>query len=239
MLVPAVVVEKLEKSFAGKRFLEEIDLSVQAGEYIGLIGANGAGKTTLIKCLLDFCAIDSGSITLFGIPHTEVRARQSLAFLPERFTPPHYLTGRDFLCYMSALRGIKYSESRVAELLEVMDMDLSALAKSVRLYSKGMAQKLGLVACLCSDKQLFIFDEPMSGLDPKARAWFKEYLLKLKKIGKTLFFSTHLLADVEVLCDRIIILDGGKIKFIGTVEQCCQTFCLEDIESAYMACIAS
>lgn len=237
MSEPAIAIEKLEKSFVVSRVLDGIDLSVQTGEYIGLIGVNGAGKTTLMKCLLDFCAVDTGNIRLFGVPHTVAKARQPLAFLPERFIPPYYLTGADFLRYISAMHGRQYSEKRIAKLLAVMGMEVSTLAKPVREYSKGIAQKLGLIACLYSDKQLFIFDEPMSGLDPKARAWFKKYLLELKQLGKTLFFSTHLLADIEALCDRVIILDDGKIKFSGTPKQCCKAFNSGDIESAYMACV--
>ncbi len=102
-----------------------------------------------------------------------------------------------------------------------------------------MAQKLGLIACLLSNKQLLLFDEPMSGLDPRARAYLKQYLLELKQKGKTLFFSTHLLVDVEALCDRVAILHQGEIRFIGTPEECCNHYEREDLEQAYLACVGN
>ena len=233
----AIQINKLSKSYGVHNVLSEINLSVPAGEFIGLVGVNGAGKTTLIKCMLDFCLLTSGAIEIFGVRHEKTNARERLIFLPEKFMPPYYLTGRDFLHYMANLHGREYNEVKTTELLKILDLDSSALAKSVRQYSKGMAQKLGLIACLLSDKDLFVFDEPMSGLDPKARAYLKHYLLELKQAGKTLFFSTHLLADVDALCDRVAILHAGKIHFIGTPQACCQEYKTDDLEQAYLACV--
>ena len=151
--------------------------------------------------------------------------------------PHYYLTGRDFLVYMSELHGVGYCNVKVAELLRVLDLDQSALSKPVRQYSKGMGQKLGLAACLLSNKELMVFDEPMSGLDPRARAYLKRFLLELKQSGNTLFFSTHLLSDVEALCDRVAILHAGKIHFIGTPQECCRKYQADDLEQAYLACV--
>lgn len=232
-----IIIERLHKSFAHTKVLRGIDLTVNAGEFIGLIGANGAGKTTLIKCLLDFCRVSSGTIKIFGVTHTNSRAREKLAFLPETFLPPYYLTGNDFLVYISELYGIEYNLEKVKHLAGILDFDISVLSQSVRKFSKGMAQKLGLMACFLSDKDLFILDEPMSGLDPQARSYFKEYLLGLKQSGKTVFFSTHLLADIEVLCDRTAVLHGGLIKFIGTTGKFMQAFKGDNLEQAYLACL--
>lgn len=233
----AVEIKKVVKTFGKHEVLREIDLTVRSGEFIGLIGVNGAGKTTLIKCILDFCALTSGSINIFGAQHTRTEARRRLVFLPEKFMPPYYLTGRDFLVYMSELHGIEYRDAKVAELLSILDLDLSALSKPVRQYSKGMGQKLGLAACLLSNKELMVYDEPMSGLDPRARVYLKRYLLELKQAGKTLFFSTHLLSDVEALCDRVAILHAGRIHFIGTPQECCRKYQVGDLEQAYLACV--
>ena len=235
----AINIEKLCKSFAGIQVLNEIDLTVNQGEFIGLIGVNGAGKTTLIKCLLDFCDITSGKIEIFGTAHLRKEARENLVFLPERFMPPYYLTGKDFLVYMTELHGVEYSNKKVTDLFKILDLESSALLKPVREFSKGMAQKLGLASCLLSDKDLMIFDEPMSGLDPKARVYLKQHLMALKQAGKTVFFSTHLLVDVEALCDRIAILHEGCIRFNGTTEECKETFKADNLEQAYLACVGA
>lgn len=234
----AIEINKLSKSYGTHPVLIEIDMSVNTGEYIGLIGVNGSGKTTLMKCMLDFCAITSGSIRLFGIEHTNITAREQLVFLPEKFLPPYYLTGMNFLDYMANLNGTESNVKEIEELMKVLDLDRSALSKPVRQYSKGMAQKLGLIACLQSNKTLFLFDEPMSGLDPKARAYLKQYLLDLKQHGNTLFFSTHLLVDVEILCDRLAILHKGKIQFIGTPDECHDQYQCDSLEQAYLVCVS-
>lgn len=141
--------------------------------------------------------------------------------------------------YMAELHGVEYNSKKVADLSSILDLDISALSKPVRDFSKGMAQKLGLVACLMSEKDLMVLDEPMSGLDPKARAYLKQYLIELKQAGKTVFFSTHLLADIEVLCDRIDILHEGRIRFTGTTEECTEMFQAGDLEQAYLACVGA
>lgn len=239
MTKAAIKIDKLCKSFTGDQVLNEIDLNVSSGEFRGLIGVNGAGKTTMIKCLLDFCNVSSGKIEIFGSRHTDKESRENLVYLPERFVPPYYLTGKDFLVYMAELHGVEYSSKKVTDLFETLDLDISALSKPVRNFSKGMAQKLGLAACLVSEKDLLVLDEPMSGLDPKARAYLKQHLLELKQAGKTVFFSTHMLADIEVLCDRIAILHEGRIRFSGTTEECTEMFQATNLEQAYLTCVGA
>tara|TARA_R110000782_G_scaffold166718_3_gene258626 strand:- start:1798 stop:2523 length:726 start_codon:yes stop_codon:yes gene_type:complete len=235
----ALNIEKLNQDYGKQSVLTDINLSVRQGEYIGLVGVNGAGKTTLIKAVLDFISIDSGEIKIFGKSHRETSSREALSFLPEKFIPPYYLTGRDFLAYMAKLNQIELNGADIEKLFEILDLEMSALKKSVRQYSKGMAQKLGLAACFLSQRPMLFFDEPMSGLDPKARAYLKRHLENLKTEGKTLFFSTHLLADVESICDRIIVLHDGKICFNGTPSQCCEDFNAKDLENAYLNCIGA
>jgi len=237
MSTEALQFRNVTKSYPHQLALSDLNLSVHAGEFFGLVGVNGAGKTTLIKSLLDFCDIDSGSVEIFGIDHRQAEARARLAYLPERFLPPYYLTGRDFLQFMARLHRVALDEAHMAQMLATLDLDVSALAKPVRDYSKGMAQKLGLAACFLSGKDLLVLDEPMSGLDPKARALLKNYLQKLKVQGKTLFFSTHMLHDVEALCDRIAILHGGNVRFVGSPQECCAQFGAENLEQAYLNCI--
>lgn len=237
MTQSALKIENLHQQYGKHTVLDDINLDIKQGEYIGLVGVNGAGKTTLIKSILDFISIKSGRIEIFGQPHRDTLSRQSLSFLPEKFLPPYYLTGQDFLNYMAELNFVKLQKNNIENIFEVLDLDLSALKKSVRQYSKGMSQKLGLASCFLSEKPMLLFDEPMSGLDPKARAYLKRHLISLKETSQTLFFSTHLLADVESICDRIIVLHNGQICFNGTPLECCDKYSTEKLEDAYLKCI--
>lgn len=238
MTQPALNFKQVSKTYGKVVVLKGVDLAIQPGEFFGLVGVNGAGKTTLIKCLLDFSEPDSGSIDIFGIEHRLPRARAHLSFVPERFAPPYYLTGRNFLDYMMKLRGQVYQQAQVECVLQALDLDLGVLVQPVRTYSKGMTQKLGLAAGFLSGRALYVLDEPMSGLDPKARALLKRYLQGMKKEGRTLFFSSHTLADVEEICDRMAILHQGELRFVGTPAEHCQHFNAANLEQAFLNCIA-
>ncbi len=220
--------------------LDGFSLRVAEGECIALAGVNGAGKTTLLKCLLDLVSLDGGRVEIFGVDHGETAARAPIAFLPERFVPPYYLTGRDFLTYMAQLDGRAFYPGRVVALFEALDLELAALDKPVRSLSKGMTQKLGLAACLLSDKRLYILDEPLSGLDPRARARVKAEIITLKRAGKTVFFTSHALADIEELADILAVLHNQLLKFHGTPGELKQRYAggsAMDLEAAFLNCI--
>jgi ABC-2 type transport system ATP-binding protein len=234
----AIRISNVSKRYARLQVLDGLELEMPSGEFFGLVGVNGAGKTTCIKGLLDFTNIDSGNVDIFGVPHRETRAREHLAFLPERFLPPYYLSGRDFLDYMARLHGHLSTEDERREMCARLDLDVDALAKSVRDYSKGMAQKLGLAACFLSGKELFVLDEPMSGLDPKARLLVKRHLQHCRLQGSSIFISTHMLSDVDALCDRMGILHAGKLRFVGSPEECRRAYGSETLEEAYLSCIS-
>ena len=231
--------ENLVKCYDKKKtVLRGLSLHIAKGEFFGLVGMNGAGKTTLIKCLLDFCAADSGTIEIFGISNRLTQARAPLAFLPERFMPPYYLTGMDFLKYMLKLQAMPYDGAEIEALLQGLDLEAAALTRPVRSYSKGMTQKLGLAACFLARKDLYVLDEPMSGLDPKARALLKARLQDLRTRGCTLFFSSHALADVEEICDRMAVLHEGQLRFVGSPDECRRCYEADTLEQAYTRCIA-
>ena len=234
---PALRFRNVTKNYGASQILREIDLEIDKGEFFGLVGMNGAGKTTLIKCLLDFCALDKGAIEIFETSHRLTESRKPLAFLPERFMPPYYLTGMDFLKYMLKLQSVAYDRSETEAILHALDLSPSALTRPVRSYSKGMTQKLGLAACFLAKKDAYVLDEPMSGLDPKARALLKFKFQDLRRAGCTMFFSSHALADVEEICDKMAILHKGKIRFIGSPKDCCQEFKADTLEHAYLRCI--
>ena len=238
MTVPALRFQQVVKRYGAASVLQGVDLELAAGESFGLVGVNGAGKTSLIKCMLDFCALDGGVIEIYGRPHHQPAARRPLGFLPERFTPPYYLTGADFIRYLLTLQALPYDQPAVDAMLAALDLEPAALKKTVRSYSKGMTQKLGLAACLLSRKQLYVLDEPMSGLDPKARALLKEQLRALRRNGSTLFMTSHALTDVDELCDRMAILHDGRIRFAGTPAECRARYGAATLEQAFLACIA-
>ena len=233
----AISFRGLRKSYADTPVLDGLELDVPAGRTFGLVGINGAGKTTLIKCLLDFCEFDGGAIRIFGLPSQATNARARLAFLPERFVPPYYLTGEDFLHYMMKLYSCSYDPAQVRRMLADLDLAESALRKAVRAFSKGMTQKLGLAACLLSNRELLVLDEPTSGLDPKARALLKDRLQVAHAAGRTVFLTSHTLADVDQLCDRMAVLHEGQLRFSGTPLELRTRFGAATLEQAYLACI--
>lgn len=236
---PVIRIQEVRKRYGAATVLDGVTLEINAGECFGLVGVNGAGKTTLLKCLLDFARADAGIVEIFGCSSREPSAREHLAFLPERFVPPYYLTGADFLAYMAQLHGVRPDPAALPALLVAVDLEATALARPVRQLSKGMAQKLGLLACLQGDKPLLVLDEPMSGLDPKARAAVKGRLRELRAAGRTVFFSTHLLDDAAALCDRIAILHHGRVAFTGSPAECCRAYSAADLESAYLSCVGA
>lgn len=234
---PALRIAGLKKRYGKFEALGGVELEVAAGEAFGLVGANGAGKTTLIKCMLDLTACDGGAIEIFGAPAVRPAARRRLSYLPERFNPPHYLRAREFLAAMCELAGERYDVARVDTLLHELELDRNVLEQPVRTLSKGMTQKLGLAGCFAVPRDLYVLDEPMSGLDPAARVAVKSLLRRLAAEGRTLFFTSHVLADVEELCSSIAVLERGRVRFRGTPAGLCERHAEPNLERAFMKCI--
>ena len=227
----------LVKRYAAIDALDGVSLEVGAGAAFGLVGANGAGKTTLIKCLLDLCAYDGGDIEIFGLSSRQPQARRRLAYVPERFVPPHYLRSREFLASMLELAGGRYDGARAARLLAELELGEDVLERPVRQLSKGMTQKLGLAWSFLVERDLYVLDEPMSGLDPAARVAVKSLLQRLSAQGRTLFFTSHVLSDVEELCSSIAVLEKGRLRFLGAPAALCRRYCEARLERAFMRCI--
>jgi ABC-2 type transport system ATP-binding protein len=235
----ALRAEGLVKRFGARPVLDGIGLAVAPGAAAGLVGANGAGKTTFIKCALDLCAPDAGRVELFGVDSRQARARARLAYLPERFVPPHYLLGREFLAMTLALSGASFDAARAAALAAELELDPQALARPVRQLSKGMTQKLGLAACFLQERDLYVLDEPMSGLDPAGRLAVKSVLARLAAGGRALFFTSHVLADVEALCTTIAVLERGRLRFQGAPAALRARYGEDNLERAFLKCIRS
>lgn len=238
---PALRFSHVFKRYDQAEVLRGVDLEVGAGELFGLVGVNGAGKSSLIKCLFDFIALDAGRIEIFGRPHLAPASRRPLVLLPENFRPPYYFKGAEFLRYALKLHGLPYQQDQVMRLLDALDLAPDALTRMVREYSKGMTQKLGLAACLLAvqgAREALVLDEPTSGLDPKARALFKAQLHTLRARGVTVFFSSHALADVAELCDRMAILHEGQLVFVGTPAACLAAYGAATLEQAFLSATA-
>ena len=233
----AVRVRGLVKRYGRVAALDGVDLDVARGAAFGLVGANGAGKTTLIRCLLDLASPDAGTASLFGVPAHASSARARLAYLPERFVPPYYLRGEEFLRAMLELMGERYRRDAAAALCAELDLDAGVLERPVRVLSKGMTQKLGLAACFLARRELYVLDEPMSGLDPVARIAVKSVLCRLAGEGRTLLFTSHVLADVEELCSSIAVLHRARLRFQGAPRALCARYGEAGLERAFMKCI--
>jgi ABC-2 type transport system ATP-binding protein len=202
--------------------LKNCSLTVYQGETFGLLGPNGAGKTTLLKMLLGITRPTTGKAKLLGKPIGDRAVKQRIGYLPENAYYYDFLTGWEFLEFVAGLFQIPKSEQkkRILHLLEVVGLAQSAAKKKqLRQYSKGMMQRVGMAQALINDPEVVFLDEPMSGLDPMGRYQVREIILSLKAQGKTIFFNSHVLADVEQICDRIAILARGEIISIGSLDE--------------------
>jgi ABC-2 type transport system ATP-binding protein len=210
----------LRKKFRG---LENLSLDVYKGETFGLLGPNGAGKTTTIKLMLGLIRPTTGTVNIFGIQAGDPKALSRLGYLPENPYFYMHLTAMEFLEFAGLIFGMnaKQRRERAKELLEMVSMSHAANI-AVRKYSKGMMQRLGIAQSLMNDPELVFYDEPMSGLDPIGRRDVRKIMQGLKDRGKTVFFNTHLLPDVNELCDRIAVLSHGKLVGTGTVSEISQ-----------------
>lgn len=202
--------------------LKNCSITVYQGETFGLLGPNGAGKTTLLKTLLGITRPTSGKAWLLSKPIGDAQVKQRIGYLPENAYFYEYLTGWEFLQFVAGLFQIsaKLQQQRIPMLLDLVGLSQSAARKKqLRHYSKGMLQRIGLAQALINDPEVVFLDEPMSGLDPMGRYQIREIILSLKAQGKTIFFNSHILSDVEKICDRIAILADGELICTGSLDQ--------------------
>jgi ABC-2 type transport system ATP-binding protein len=222
---PVVWVQDVIKDFRPgfglrrKRVLDGISFSVRRGEIFGFVGPNGAGKTTTLKILLGLIYAGSGEAAILGHRVRETAFRRDVGFLPENPYFYDFLTGREILHFYARLSGVSGASRarRVDELLERVSLTHAADAR-LRTYSKGMLQRIGIAQALVHDPQVVFLDEPMSGLDPIGRKEIRDLILRLHAEGKTIFMNTHILTDVEMLCDRVAIIVKGRIRYEGRIE---------------------
>lgn len=205
----------VQVAYSGKIAIDDINLHVNSGEIFGLMGLNGAGKTTMIKAILGLREQDQGEIKINGQLKSSQAAKSQIAYLPEKFEPPWFLNGMEFLKFSLSLYGQEFVEEDMYQAAEQLALDKNALKRRVQTYSKGMRQKLGIIGTLFTNSSVVILDEPMSGLDPLARSRVKDLISKTKSDDRTIFLSSHVLADMDEICDRVALLHEGKIRFTG------------------------
>ncbi|HOW84703.1 MAG TPA: ABC transporter ATP-binding protein [Candidatus Aminicenantes bacterium] len=217
-MAEAIRIEDLRKTFRigfipkTRPILKGITFSVREGEIFGYLGPNGAGKTTTIKCLLDLIHPDAGTIAIFGRPAASPRAREVLGFLPENPYFYDYLSAREFLAFTADLFGLGRAEKeeRIARLLKLVGLARAA-DLPLRKYSRGMLQRAGLAQALINEPKLVVLDEPLGGMDPLGRKEIRDIIVRFRDEGKTVLFTSHILQDIEMICDRVAIIVGGRI----------------------------
>lgn len=250
----AIVIDRLTKVYRSTWFgrapmpaLDGLSLSVQQGEIYGFLGPNGSGKTTTLKILMGLMQATSGGAEILGKPLGDVQVRHRIGFLPESPYFYEYLTAEEFLAFYGHLAGLERAElgRKITQLLDLVGL-AEARTRQLRKFSKGMLQRVGLAQALIHDPELVVLDEPMSGLDPVGRKQVRDLILSLRDQGKTVFFSTHIIPDVEMICDRVAIVVKGKLLAEGRVDelvnpghaQSVEVVC-EGIKAGEVAAIAS
>lgn len=224
-MAAALNIEDLHKTFSlgfipkKKKILKGISLSVNQGEIFGYLGPNGSGKTTTIKCILGLIFPDQGKIELFGYPYLSLRAKARTGFLPENPYFYDHLKASEFLDFYGQLFSMKKKEreDKIKYLLHMVGLEQSTDLQ-LRKFSRGMLQRIGLAQALLNDPSLVLLDEPLGGLDPLGRKEIRDVIVKLKEEGKTVFLSSHILQDIEMICDRVAILVNGEIVNQGTLK---------------------
>ncbi len=223
VITEAVGLTKVFKDFwmrTKARAVDNIDFQIYSNEIFGLLGPNGSGKSTIIKMILGLLNKTSGRLTVFGKPPSDVAVKKYIGFLPEESYLYRFLTARETLDYYGKLFGIdgRTRRRRTDELLEMVGLTQVA-HRPIGEFSKGMTRRIGLAQALINDPEFLILDEPTSGLDPIGTRQVKDVLIELRRRGKTILLSSHLLADVEDVCDRMVMLYGGKIRAQGTADE--------------------
>jgi ABC-2 type transport system ATP-binding protein len=222
--VPVIETQELWKTYGRIEALKGVSLRVEKGQIYGLLGQNGAGKTTLIKVLLGIVRLTHGEARLLDAPAGTVDVRRRVGYLPEDHQFPNYHTGYSLMDFYGSLYGVPASvrQQKIPETLELVGI-AGRMHSKIKTYSKGMKQRLGIAQALMHDPELIILDEPTDGVDPMGRKEIRDLMAELKQKGHTIFLNSHLLGEVELICDRVAILQQGKLVREGTIEELTKT----------------
>jgi ABC-2 type transport system ATP-binding protein len=241
-LEPILKIENLQVEYRSREMGQQtrhavrgLNLSIFPGEVFGFLGPNGAGKTTTMNVLLGFVPPTSGNAYLFGVNVREPIARQRIGYLPELTYYYKFLTAEEILRFYAKIFGLsrKVANERIDSILKLVELE-HARTRPIKTYSKGMQQRVGLAQALINNPDLLILDEPTSGLDPIGRMKVREIIQRLKNEGKTVFFSSHELGEVETVCDRVAILGSGQLKAEGKVADLVQSYQCSTLEQVFL-----
>ena len=215
-----VKIDHVTRRFGAVVAVDDLSLSFAKGEIVGFLGANGAGKTTTIKMLLGLIRPTTGSVAVLGGDPSDAKVRARIGYMPEIAYYYPYLNARELLMFYGGMCGMSRNaiRKRSDELLEAVGLS-DAAKRPLKTYSKGMLQRAGIAQALLHDPELLVLDEPFTGLDPLARIHFRELMRGLREKGKSIFFSSHELGETELLCDKVVIMKGGKALYQGPVRQ--------------------
>lgn len=233
----ALEITDLVAGYGSRVVLDKVCLQVEQGQTFGLIGLNGVGKTTLIKTVLSLKDQMSGDIKIFGHEKNSKPARQRVSYLPERFDPPWFLKGGEFVSFSASLYGRSVTRQQMEEACQKLALDPAVLSSRVQTYSKGMRQKLGLIATVLTGCDMLILDEPMSGLDPLARSLVKGLLQSVRQEGRTVILSSHILSDMDEICDYVAVTHGGLIPFRGRPQELRESMGGQSLEKSFLKLI--
>jgi len=236
-MTTAIDIQNLSTAYGKTKVLHGITFSVPKNICFGLIGLNGAGKTTLIKVLLGLREATEGQATILGQPLGSNDVKSQISYLPEKFEPPPFLTGFEFIHFTQKLYNRTISEDEILAMADTLQLQREALPRRVTSYSKGMRQKLGLMATLLANCPLVILDEPMSGLDPRARILVKDAILAYQQRGNTVIMCSHILADLEEMCPDIAVLHLGELVYNGNPQTMIANTAQPNLERAFLSTI--
>lgn len=238
-----ILIKQLSKHYGKLKVLDGISLTVKPSQIYGLIGLNGVGKTTMIKILLGLASADTAikapKVTLFGHTNGANDAKHLYSYLPEKFTPSAFLKGHEYIQLSLAYYGKTYDQNAAEKFAIALGLRPEALHERISQYSKGMGQKIGLIAAFLSDTPLLILDEPMSGLDPLARIQLKDAMRAYVAKGHTIFMSSHILSDMDEMCETIAILHDTNIVYEGEPAAFKKDFKEKSLERAFLNAIAA
>ncbi len=233
----AIRIANVAADYGHGKVIDKITFDIKTGETFGLMGLNGVGKTTLIKIILGLMEASEGAVEVFGKKTLDPVSKTKVAYLPEKFEPPFFLSGMEFVKFSLDLYKRPFSEDVVLRAADRVSLSRDALKRRVNTYSKGMRQKTGLMGTWLTECPLLILDEPMSGLDPRARVLVKDEILACRNRGMTVFLSSHILADMDELCDRVGVIHDGALKFVGTPAELKKETGQEYLERAFLKMI--
>jgi ABC-2 type transport system ATP-binding protein len=231
---PLLEISDVSAGYTSIPVISGISFALNGGETFGLVGLNGTGKTTLIKSVLALRDTFNGEIKINGAPNYTSESKSIISYLPENFVPPSFLNGHEFLRFCMRMYGRKYDKDKADRIAQDLALDPGVLESRIFTYSKGMRQKLGIMSVVLANTRLLVLDEPMSGLDPKARVLVKDVLGKVRREGKTVFLSSHILSDMTEICDTVAVLHEGTILFKGSPETMSRQDSGRNLERAFL-----